>query len=288
VPEGDTVFLAGRRLHDALAGRQLLSAELRHPRLIGHDLSGRTVREVVSVGKHLLTRLDDDRTLHSHFLMDGAWHLYRPGERWRGPTHHVRVVLRTRDRVAVGFRLHQLRLVPTSAEHRLVGRLGPDLLTPGWNRDLAAEAVRRLSARPETALGVALMDQRLVAGIGNLYKAEVCFLLGASPWTPVADADLPAAVGLARTLLLRNAWRPEQSTTGELARGAQHWVYGRTGRACRRCGGVILAADQHPADDEDGLVRLTYYCPTCQPGPGPGPAADDPAAGDPATRPQPT
>src|ERR1051326_3510988 len=142
MPEGDTVWLAGRRMATALVGHRLLRAELRHPQLSTADLVGARVDDVASVGKHLLIRLDDKRSLHTHFRMDGAWHLYRPGRAWRGPEHQVRAVLAVPDRVAVGFRLHDMALVPTGQEHRLVGHLGPDLLGPGWGPELEAEAVR--------------------------------------------------------------------------------------------------------------------------------------------------
>jgi endonuclease VIII len=261
------VFLTGRRLDEALSGRLLTRGELRHPRLATEDLVGRRVRAVATVGKHLLTRLDDGRTLHSHLRMDGSWHLYRRGQRWRGgPMHSVRAILETAERVAVGYRLHDLDLVPTEHEHRLVGHLGPDLLDPAWDCELAARAVSRLTAHPDRELGLALMDQTVVAGVGNLYRAEICFLLRTSPWAPVSAVDAAAAVELARTLLARNAWRPQQSTTGELRRGEQHWVYGRTGRACRRCGDVVRSGLQgdprRPQQD-----RRVYFCPSCQPTP---------------------
>jgi endonuclease-8 len=268
MPEGDTVFLAGRRLDEALAGGTLVRAELRHPRLVGADLVGRTVLGVRSVGKHLLTRFDDGVSLHSHFKMDGAWHLYRPGEKWRGRGHDVRAVLGTRLWTAVGFRLHDLALVRTDREAELVGHLGPDLLAADWSDDLATEAERRLAAAGDRELGDALADQRVMAGVGNLYKAEVCFLLGVTPWTPVADTPdqtVPRAVELSRKLLLRNAWRPEQSTTGELARGRRHWVYQRTGLPCLRCGTPIRSGVQGSFVP----VRHTWFCPNCQQGPGP-------------------
>jgi endonuclease VIII len=266
MPEGDTVFLTARRLDDALAGHALVRGELRHPRLAAVDLAGRTVLGVRSVGKHLLARFDDATTLHSHLKMDGAWHLYRPGARWRGRAHDVRALLATSDWQAVGFRLHDLALVPTTAEGDLVAHLGPDLLSPDWDAAAAAEAVRRLGADPEREVATALADQRSVAGIGNLYKAEVCFLLGVSPWAPVGTLPpgaLDRAVTLSRDLLRRNALRPEQSTTGELGRGREHYVYQRTGRPCRRCGTPIRSAEQ------GGWVpaRYVWFCPRCQPGP---------------------
>ncbi|WP_214366760.1 DNA-formamidopyrimidine glycosylase family protein [Pseudonocardia sp. H11422] len=268
MPEGDTVHLAGKRLHAALSGHRLLRGELRHPRLVEHDLAGLTVLGVASVGKHLFTRFDDGRSLHSHFRMDGSWHLYRPGMRWRRPAHEARAVLETEDRVAVGFALHDMELLPTTAEDRLVGHLGPDLLDPGWNDGHATEVLRRLEARRDAEIGLALLEQRVMAGIGNLYKAEVCFLLGLSPWTLVRDVpDLPGTIALSRKLLLRNADRPEQSTTGSLHPGEAHWVFERAGQRCRRCGTRIRTAEQG-----DGVyARVAYWCPRCQPGPAPPP-----------------
>ena len=266
MPEGDTVYLAGKRLRAALAGQRLVRGELRHPRLVDHDLTGLTVLDVVSVGKHLFTRLDDGRSLHSHFRMDGSWHLYRPGMAWRRPAYEARAVLATEERVAVGFALHDLELLPTAEEHRLVGHLGPDLLDPAWSAEHAAEALRRLTARGASEIGMVLLEQRVMAGIGNLYKTETCFLRGVSPWTLTADVPDPAGmIALARKLLVRNADRPEQTTTGELSRGRQHWVFERAGQRCRRCGTRIRTASQG-----DGVyARVAYWCPTCQPGPAP-------------------
>jgi endonuclease-8 len=268
MPEGDTVYLTARRLDAALAGHQLRRGELRHPRWITHDLSGRTVLAVRSVGKHLFTRFDAGLSLHSHLRMDGSWHLYRPGDRWRAAAHHARAVLATEERVAVGFRLHDLELLATDDEQRLVGHLGPDLLDPAWSDTHQAEAVRRLTADPAAEVGLALLDQRVMAGVGNLYKTEVCFQLGVSPWTPVSALPDPIrAVTTARTLLHRNAERPQQSTTGELGRDRQHWVYLRARQPCRRCGTRIQTGEQG-----DGVyARVAYYCPRCQPGPTPPP-----------------
>lgn len=274
MPEGDTVFLAGRRLDDALAGKELTRGELRHPRLISHDLAGRTVLGVASVGKHLFTRFDDGTSLHSHFRMDGTWHLYRPGRPWRGWEHEIRAILEVPDRVAVGFRLHDLDVLSTADEDRWVGHLGPDLLGAAWDEDpegCAAEVLRRLRAEPDRELGAVLLDQKVACGVGNIYKTEVCFLLRVSPWTRVgelSEQQCRDAVAWARKLLQRNAWRPEQSTTGDLGDGAQHWVFERGGRGCRRCRDVVTVArqDDGTRDAED---RVAYFCPTCQPGPHP-------------------
>ena len=194
--------------HDALAGQVLTRSDFRVPQLATADLTGRRVVEVVSRGKHLLTRIDDDLTLHTHFRMDGAWHLYRPGDRWRGgPAWQVRVVLETEPWLAVGYRLPVIELLPRDREADAVGHLGPDLLGPDWDAD---EAVRRLAADPDREIGQALLDQRNLAGIGNLYKAEVLFLEGRSPWTPVRDVDLASAVERAHRLMDANkahAWQ---------------------------------------------------------------------------------
>jgi endonuclease-8 len=259
VPEGDTVWLAARRMNTALAGATLRRGELRVPQLATVDLTGVGVREVVPRGKHLLIRLDDDRTLRTHFRMDGSWHLYRPGTRWHGgPAFAVRAVLATDAWECVGYRLHDMALVPTAAEDTLVGHLGPDVLGPDWDLE---EALRRLRGSPDEQIGVALLDQRNLAGIGNLYKVESLFLSRVHPWARVADVpDLAGLVERARTLMLANLEHPEQSTTGSLRRGEDHWVAGRKGRPCRRCGTTILLGEQGPAAEE----RVTWWCPRCQ------------------------
>lgn len=176
MPEGDTVWLTTHRLHAALAGHSLVRADLRVPKLATVDLVGRRVLEVVPRGKHLMMRLEDGLTLHSHLQMDGSWHLYAPGERWRGgPSHQVRAILETAGRVAVGYRLPVLELLPTTGEGDVVGHLGPDLLGPDWD---PARALERLAADPDRPVGEALLDQRNLAGIGNVYVAELCFLRG--------------------------------------------------------------------------------------------------------------
>jgi endonuclease-8 len=272
VPEGDTVWLAARRMHDALAGRTLTVSDFRLPNLATTDLVGRSVLEVVARGKHLLVRTADPGapalTVHTHFRMDGSWHIYRAGERWRGgASHHIRVVLAVPDAVAVGYRLHDVAVVPSEEEDRLVGHLGPDLLGADWDLD---EALRRLSAAPDRQIGPALLDQRNLAGIGNLYKAEVLFLRGVNPWSPVGSVrDLPALVTTARRLLHANRDRWEQVTTGSTRKGEHHWVFERPGRACRRCGALVQVADQ----GDPPYDRLTYWCPRCQPLPdGAGPS----------------
>lgn len=270
MPEGDTVWLAARRLHDALAGSTLTRSDFRVPQLATVDLSGRPVTEVVSRGKHLLARIGavagqhGDLTLHTHLRMDGSWHLYRLGDRWRGgPQWQVRVLLETADWQAVGFRLPVVELLPREREDDVVGHLGPDLLGPDWD---PAEALRRLARAPARELGPALLDQRNLAGVGNLYKSEICFLAGVTPWTPVGAVPDPAGVvERARALLMANRLRPEQVTTGDGRRGRQHWVFERTGRPCLRCGTRVAGAEQ----GDGPYRRLSYWCPRCQSGPSP-------------------
>jgi endonuclease VIII len=262
VPEGDTVWLSCKRLHDALAGRELSRADLRVPRYATTDLVGRQVTAVLARGKHILIRLGGGLTLHTHFRMDGSWHLVRPGARWSGgPAHQVRAVLENAEWQAVGYRLHDIVLLPTSEEDRVVGHLGPDVLGPDWD---PAEAARRMAADPERPVGEALLDQRALAGVGNLYKNETLFLCGLSPFTRVGEApDLRRVVATAHKLMTANREHPEQSTTGSLRRGETHWVFERQRRPCRRCGTPIEVGEQ----GEPGYARVTYWCPRCQPAP---------------------
>lgn len=258
MPEGDTVWRTARRLDTALSGQALTTSDFRVPQLAEVDLSGQRVLETISRGKHLLTRLSD-ATVHTHLKMEGSWHLYRRGSRWRSPAFQARVVLANPSWQAVGFRLGAVDVVERSAEDSLVGHLGPDLLGSDWSLD---EALRRLVAVPGRPLGEALLDQRNLAGIGNMYKAEVCFLVGVNPFTPVGSVEaLPRLVGKAQQLLMANKNRAVQTTTGDPRRGEALWVYARRGQPCRRCGTAIKAIDGH----EDGIERATYWCPRCQP-----------------------
>lgn len=273
MPEGDSVYLAAKRMHQGLAGRTLTRTDFRVPQLATTDLSGRTVLGVVPRGKHMLTRIEGGVTLHTHFKMEGTWHLYRRGQRWQGPQWQVRVVLETAERVAVGFRLPVVELVPTASESDVVGHLGPDLLGPDWDAD---EAMRRLRSEPDREIGTALLDQRNLAGLGNLWRCEALFLRGVNPWTHVGDvADLPALVDVGYRMLQANKDRPEQTSTGSMRRGETSWVVGRYRKPCRRCGTPIQKRLQGVAPQE----RETYWCPHCQAGPGRPPASGQPAVG---------
>ncbi|HVB42725.1 MAG TPA: DNA-formamidopyrimidine glycosylase family protein [Streptosporangiaceae bacterium] len=261
MPEGDVVWRTSRQLHAALAGRVLTRSDFRVPRFATIDLTGRAVSESVSRGKHLLIRVEDGVTIHTHLKMDGSWQI-RPAGGYPPRDHRIRLVLENADWQAVGSLLGLVEVLPTSSEDRVVGHLGPDLLGPDWD---AREAVRRLLQRPDRPTGEALLDQANLAGIGNLYKAEVLFLRGVSPWRPIGEVgELDGLVELARRLLDANKGRVGQVTTGNPARGQETWVYGRKGRPCRRCGTVIRSDGyRHGSKPSD---RVTFWCPSCQPG----------------------
>ena len=267
MPEGDAVWRTARKLHQALSGHTLTRTDFRVPAIATADLSGGTVVETVSRGKHLLTRIDtpspggDSWTLHTHLKMEGSWRVYDRGQRWNKAGHLARVVLDVEERTAVGFQLGVVELVLREHEDRIVGHLGPDLLGPDWDEH---GAVRRLTADGDRPLGEALLDQRNLAGIGTIYRSETLFLSGVSPFTPVsAVGNPPKVVDLARRLLLANRPRPQITTTGNPRRGEQLWVYGRAGERCRRCRTPIRRAMQgQPPYD-----RVTFWCPSCQPGP---------------------
>jgi endonuclease VIII len=261
MPEGDTVYRAAKHLHEALAGAELTRCDVRVPRYALVDLTGETVHEVVSRGKHLLHRIGD-WSLHTHLKMEGTWQLYRPGTPWRRPAHQARVVLETADWQAVGFSLGITEVVATAQEDEVVGHLGPDLLGPDWD---AAEAGRRLAEHPETPVFVAVLDQRNLAGVGNVFANELCFLRGVHPTTPMGDVPVTPAVDLAYRMLHANRDRTTRSTTGELAAGRRTWVYGRAGKPCRRCGTRIRHGQLGPTELQE---RDCFWCPHCQPEPG--------------------
>ncbi len=255
MPEGDTVWIAAHQLRNALGGAELTKSDFRVPRYATVDLAGRTIESIQSRGKHLLWRMSGGLTLHTHFKMDGAWELYRPSQRWRSPVHEARAILHTRDWVAVAFRMPVLDLIPTAEEKGVVGHLGPDVLGDDWD---PGEAVKRLRARHPACIGEALLDQSALAGVGNVYKCEICWLRGVDPWTPVGDvAGLDRLVDLTKRVMEANRHRLRRSTTGDHRPGRTHYVYGRYRRPCFRCGTSICRQG-------DGIQRVTYWCPTCQ------------------------
>ncbi len=262
MPEGDTVWRAARDLNTVLADRQLTRCDLRVPKFATVDFTGDTVQDVISRGKHLLIRGGDPVDgwiLHSHLKMEGLWHVYARGEKWRRPAFKARAVLETAAHQAVGFELGFLRVLPRRDEDDAVGYLGPDLLGPDWDSN---EALRRLRAEPDRPIGLALLDQRVLAGIGNVYRCELCFLAGVHPRTPVAQVpDLPRLVDLSKRLLEANKNRSRRITTGAVGRD-QLWVYNRERRGCLRCGTKV---SHELFGDNELELRDLYYCPHCQP-----------------------
>jgi endonuclease-8 len=286
MPEGDTILRAARTLHRALAGKAVTRFESVYPALtrIADDrpLVGRTVEAVEARGKHLLMTFSGDLVLHTHMRMSGSWHLYRPGARWQRPPRDMRVLVGTADVIAVGFNLPVAELLSSRqlARHKDLLALGPDLLagtdrTEGLRHQHAfdaADALGRMRERGSDAIADVLLNQRVVAGIGNVFKSEILFLAGIEPFTPVAelrDADLERLIGIAREQLAANVMSRSQTlsrsigrrTTRSLDPVVQLWVYGRGGRPCRRCGSIIQAK-------KTGLdARLTYWCARCQSSP---------------------
>ena len=269
MPEGDTVWLTAHHLDQALRGQQVTVFDLRVPQLALADMRGATVREVVARGKHILMRFDTGPrgtshgsdaggwTLHSHLRMDGSWRV-RPVARAGRPGFDVRAVVGTSRHVCVGRRVHDLALAPTSEEAKWVGHLGPDLLGPDWDAEVALANLRADPGRP---VAEALLDQRVLAGLGNMYAAEILFLHHTRPTAPVAALPDPAAtLDTAHRLLRLNRDRPAQSTTG-LGRDAAHWVYARAGEPCRRCRTPIVQGEIGTPPQQ----RTTYWCPRCQP-----------------------
>ncbi|GAB2910641.1 Fpg/Nei family DNA glycosylase [Rhodococcus aerolatus] len=268
MPEGDSVLLVARKLQARLSGLVLARTDFRHPRWATADLSGHRVLETVPRGKHLLTRLDGGTTLHTHLRMDGSWTVLAPGKVLpRRVQPQVRVSLGTTaddgtpGPTAVALAMPVVELIETRLEHRAVGHLGPDVLGPDWD---TAEAARRLGADPARPLVAALLDQRNLAGLGNLWVNELAFLRGAYPWTPVGQVDLPPLLALAHRALRHSVDTPGayQVTTGSRRRGEQHWVAGRAGRPCLRCGTTVRVVAETAGDPER---RRTWWCPSCQP-----------------------
>lgn len=255
MPEGDVVFLAAGRLRAALVGETLTRSDFRVPRYATVDLRGQVVDSVASYGKHLFIRTDTV-SIHTHLKMEGSWRVFHCGQRWTKPRVTARLVLGTAEVEAVGFDLGVVEVLRRAEEPAAIAHLGPDLLGPEWD---PAEAVARLTREPGLPIGLALLDQRNLAGIGNIYRSEVCFLRRVHPARPVAEVDdLLALVNEAHRVLHRAAhqppWRP--------------LVYGRARRPCQRCGTAVrveLLGETAPGTDRvSRRERGIYFCPRCQ------------------------
>ena len=275
MPEGDTIFRTAQALHKHLAGRIVTRFDSVYPALtrIDHDrpLAGRTVEGVASRGKHILMTFSGDLVLHTHMRMHGSWHGYAPGAPWRLPARDMRVLVATAKFVAVGFNVPVAELLTARelVRHEALRQLGPDLLDESF--DAEAAVARARSPQAVAAIADVLLNQRVVAGIGNEFKSEVLFVAGVYPFSPVSaisDGDLMRILGIARDQLrantaVRGRLAPSRGrrTRDSLGRDGALWVYGRGGRPCRKCATPIQTK-------KTGVdARLTYWCPRCQPPP---------------------
>ncbi|WP_214412966.1 Fpg/Nei family DNA glycosylase [Sphaerisporangium fuscum] len=262
MPEGDAVYRTAVKLRAALDGRVLTRSDFRVPRYATADLTGRAVLTTVPRGKHLLTRVEGGLTVHTHLRMEGSWRVQPAGARvGRGDV--VRLILANERWQAVGVRLGMVDLLRSDQEEQVVGHLGPDLLDPGWDAGHAERAARNLARRPEVTIGEALLDQRNVAGLGTIWRAETLFLSGISPFRPAGEVeDLEKMVSLAHRLLEASKDNPGGPlTTGDRRPGRRLWAYGRAGRPCLRCGNKVIG-DELGAQPYE---RVVFYCPACQP-----------------------
>ena len=273
MPEGDTIFRAARTLHRALAGKQVVRFESVYPALTRiHDdspLTRRTIESVSSSGKHLLMEFSGGLILRTHMRMHGSWHIYRPGEAWQRPRRDMRVLVATDDFVAVGFKVPVAEFIAAKDLHRHeeLRRLGPDLL---GNEVDETGVLSRMRSRPRDEIGDVLLNQQVMAGIGNVYKSEILFTCGVSPFAKVGTLDdetLRELITTGRRFLLVNVqtslapmttYTGYRRTTGRDNPGDRLWVYGRARLPCRRCGTPIRVRKQGPS------ARLTYWCSSCQ------------------------
>jgi endonuclease-8 len=252
MPEGDTVWLTAANLRDGLVGKALTRCDVRVPRFAAADLTGHTVDEVLSRGKHLFIRVGP-ASIHSHLKMDGSWRI-SADRRVRENDHKVRIILEAGDVQAAGVELGQLEILDRDDDMSAVAHLGPDLLGGDWDPETAAA---NLTADPDRPVAAALLDQRVMAGVGNVYCNELCFVFGLLPTAPVARVAVPARlVSRAHDMLMANRSRWNRTTTGDRRHGNELWVYGRTGKPCRRCGTLI--------ESDTGGERVSYWCPRCQ------------------------
>ncbi|GAB7005956.1 Fpg/Nei family DNA glycosylase [Nocardioides sp. AN3] len=249
MPEGDAVLRTARRLDKALTGRVLTRTDLRVPRFATVDLAGQTVSGTVTRGKHLLTRIGEEWTLHTHLKMEGSWATVAPRQRWPKPAHTARVVLETAEVHAVGFQLGIVEMIARTSETSAFAYLGPDVLGPDWDEE---EAVRRLGGHQDQPIFDALRNQTSLAGVGTMWAAEICFTMGVHPTTAVRDVpDLARMVRVAHLKL----------TQAVQSRPPLNAVYGRGRAPCRRCGTPVDRLEM----GEEGRLRPAYFCPHCQP-----------------------
>jgi endonuclease-8 len=256
MPEGDTIRRLADKIGQRFTGERCVRCVTRDPRLVGVDLSGATIVDVDAIGKHLFIRFDNDTTLHSHLRMDGSWTVGPPA---REPEWRRRIEMWMETGRLTGIDLPTIELIATSREGEIIGHLGPDLCGPELP-DLD-EVVERLQRDPAAVLATALLDQRNVAGFGNIYAIEVPYITGVSPNQPVGAIEgLADLVGLGTALIRTNADRGPQNTTGRRLTTADHWIYGRRGRPCPICGTTLDGWDERGSP----WHRTSVWCPSCQ------------------------
>ncbi|MBN9644685.1 Fpg/Nei family DNA glycosylase [Corynebacterium mendelii] len=275
MPEGDSVYQLARRLQ-FMAGRRVVSSSLRVPRYATVDFTGSVCRQVWPYGKHLFMAFGE-QIMHTHLKMEGTWSVNHHGEKWRKPGFTARVVLVVdggqgsgTDIEIVGHNLGLVEVFPVADYRQRMGYLGPDVLKQHWLTGGCEQAKQRILARPDRAVGAALLDQRNLAGVGNEYRAEICFLAGVHPATAVKDTDIDTILALTRKLMWDNRNSDLRVTTGVRRAGESTYVFGRYMKPCRRCGtpvgkGFLGGADRGGDDGE--LERVIWFCPVCQPVP---------------------
>jgi len=266
MPEGDTIYRAARTLHAALAGRRVTRFETVFPQLTRVDhqapLAGRTVESVAAEGKNLLMHFSGDLHLRTHMRMHGSWHIYKPGERWRKRSSEMRIVLATEEWIAVAFNVPvaEFHDGDSLARQDDLVHIGPDFLGETFDYD---EALRRIRRLPEEEIANVLLNQRVVAGIGNEYKSELLYMANTNPFAAVSELSddlLRKILELSRKVMIANVTKrtPGRVTTFSLDRSQPQYVYGRGGKPCRRCGTPVRYAKQ----GKD--ARGTYWCAKCQ------------------------
>ena len=257
MPEGDTIRRLAERITTRFAGQRCQRCVTRDPRLVGLDLAERTLVGADAHGKHLLIRFDNGRTLYAHLRIDGSFVV---GPAARVPEWRRRVELWMEDGRLTGVDVPILGVVATANEASVVGHLGPDLC--GHDLPDLDAVIARMVDRAAEPLGGALLDQRNVAGFGNVYAVELPFIVGVSPHQPIGTIDgLSGLIALGAAVIRTNAERGPQNTTGRRLHAADHWIYARRGRPCPLCGAVLDGRDERASD----WGRVTVWCPHCQP-----------------------
>jgi endonuclease-8 len=279
MPEGDTIYRSARALQRTIEGKIVIGFETALAKIASVDdntpLAGRTITSVESRGKWLLIHFSGDLILATHMLMSGSWHLYRTGERWRMPRSRMRIVITTSDWQAVAFNVPVAEFYTARSLERSsqIPQLGPDILSPDFTLQQGVERLKQFALKsPTTEVGTTLLNQRVLAGLGNVYKSEVAFSAGVHPFRAIGTltpAEIERLVEFANRYMKANVvdgkgddivtYSGNRRTTHATDRRERLWVYGRQHQECRRCGATIVMRRQGTG------ARSTYWCPDCQP-----------------------